>query len=84
MFLKIYRGHVGKGSPETARNTCEQPPKVWPADKQTTVSYRGWLHPQSCPGSERFSTVSDDGPDFGQILISPLNHAKNHNAVLLK
>ena len=69
----LARGHVGKGSAETARNTCEQPPKVWPANQQTAMSDRGWLRPQSCPQSERFSTVSGDGPDFGQILISPLN-----------
>ena len=37
---------------------------------------RGWLHPQSCPRSERFSTVSGDGPDFGHILISPLTQGQ--------
>jgi hypothetical protein len=35
------------------------------------MSNRGWLQPSSCPWLDRFSAVSGDGPDFGQILISP-------------
>ena len=68
----VARGHVGKGGPETPRNSCEQPPKNLPAEYHIIMSNRGWLQPSSCPWLDRSSTVSGDGPDFGQILISPL------------
>jgi hypothetical protein len=47
------------------------------------MSNRGWLQPSSCPWLDRFSTVSGDGPDFGQILISPLIWVEAFGAELL-
>ena len=76
----VARGRAGKGAPETPRNSCEQPPKNLPAEYHIIMSNRGWLQPSSCPWLDRSSTVSGDGPDFGQILLSPLNPTVTKNS----
>ena len=73
-YLEAMSTRVVQKRPEILSSS---PPKFDQPINRLAVSDRGWLHPQSCSRSERFSTVSGDGPDFGQILISPLKSARD-------